>query len=673
MTQPPGQQPPQGGYGVPREPQTPPQAPRQEPPQAQQGPPPQAPQQAQPPAPQAPQSVPQQAPQTPPQAQQPPPQNPPPGYGYPQAAPAPAEPPGQPGYGYPQAPGQAPGPYNQAPGPYNQASGPYAQQPQTPPNQPPQPGPYQQPGPYNQQPGPYGQQPHAQQPNPYAGYPYPGPPVPPATGGGSGRKSKAGVIIAAAVAALLVIAGGVAVFALNGGDDSDSTPAATKSRDPRPTDDPVDRGDGTGGGREADDDLNAGREDGESKVLWLQTNDVDLPRDGAHLFGPWFVGDTVVKAMYKKVVAYSVTDGTEKWSFPTPEKICAGPKKTTADGKIVIGFMNGTGDRADCNQLQMLDLNTGKGGWKTEIAKRGVFDMLDSIDLTISGNTVAAGRTGHADAYRVSDGKHLFGQLPQSCQPYAFASGPDPKRSQLIAVENCPTADIDKGQKQVQALDPATGKAKWTYKLQTNWEADKIFSVDPLVVSLRNEKDNKKWGVVALNADGTVRSQLEGGKDSFTLGCGGLADVFNHDLENCTSVAADAKTLYLATASAEPGDESADGNEVIAFNLDTGKATWRSKAPDGLTMAPLRMDGGNVLVYMEASYNQGSEIATIAPTGGTPKVVQKHPDSTAGIESSFYSSTVAYTDGRFYLLASSVYGGKHDEELEAKTMMVFGD
>ncbi|WP_066948451.1 PQQ-binding-like beta-propeller repeat protein [Streptomyces lushanensis] len=653
MSQPPGQQPPQGGFGAPQDPQQ--EDPQQE--DAQQA----VPQQEAPgqggPRPPAPPPVPSQAqpPQSPPSA--------PPGYGYP----------------------QGPGPYNPGPGPYGQQPGPY--------NSPPQPGGYgrpnpyvqqpgsygQQPGSYGQQPGPYGQQPgpYQPQPGPYGGYPpqqFPGAPVPPPGGGGGGGRggrnffrSTPGIITAAAVALLLI--GGGAWFALggDGGDDGGGAkPTAGKSGDARPSaSESVDQGDGTGGGREEEDDLNAGRKDGESKVLWLRTNDVDLPRNGADVEGPWFVGDTVVKAMYRQIVGYSVADGRKKWTLPLPAEVCSAPVAPTADGKIVIGIKNGTTDRSLCNQLQMVDLKTGEGGWKKEVQESGTFDILTDITLAISGNTVTAARTGNANAYRVSDGKELFGRLPGECQPYAFAGG-----AKLIAAESCPTGDYETTQNQIQELDPATGAARWTYELAKNWEVDKVYSVDPLVVSAKND-DKKSWSVFALHANGTLRSQLAGGKDKFAPRCGGGLVVFGSNLEGCVGVAADASTFYMST---EP-DTSGTGrtNEVVAFSLDTGKAAWRAKAPAGRQMTPLRMEGGKVLVYLDPTYDEGGAVATIAAGGGAPTMLQRHPASTARIESSFYSAELDYVGGRFFVTSGRVSASDDEEEMKTSTMMAFGE
>ncbi len=171
-----------------------------------------------------------------------PPQTPPPPQGAPSTPPPPQGQP-HPGYGYPQQPPTQPGPY---------ASGPYQQ-----------PGPYGQP----QQPGPYGQ--------PGYGYPqqpgFPGAPgTPPGGGSRNPFKGKPLLIAAAAVAVALIVGG--TVWAVSGDDDK-KEPVAEKTDDPKPgksSGAPVNPGDGSGDGGEETEDLNEGRQAGESKVLWYK-------------------------------------------------------------------------------------------------------------------------------------------------------------------------------------------------------------------------------------------------------------------------------------------------------------------------------------------------------------------------------------------------------------------
>ncbi|MER5884647.1 PQQ-binding-like beta-propeller repeat protein [Streptomyces sp. NPDC001941] len=632
MTQPPSQQPPQGGFGAPQDPPPQPGQPPQAPPVPPAAPPappaaqpgyghPQPP--AQPPAP----------PQGPPPAQ--------PGYGYPAgdqpggAQPGYGYPAGaQPGYGYPQAPGQP---------------GPYGHQPTVP---------------MGQAPGPYGQ------PNPYGGHPappqYPGAPTPPG-GGGNPFKGKPGVIVAAAAAALLVVGGGV-WFAVSGDDGKDPKPQAGSSQDAKPTGSAeVDKGDGNGEGRAGNDDLNAGRKAGESKVEWLMKNDVDLPRNGSSVYGPWVVGDTVVKGMYKTLNGYSTADGKQKWSVPLPTELCAAPVAPSASGSLVLGYHDKPGDKGKCTMLQQVDLKTGKPGWKAQVPKANGFFQLSEITLAISGGTVTAAGTNNSYGFSMTDGKQLWGKRPSGqCQPYAFAGGP-----KLIAAASCSTGgDYNKEQHEVSEVDPATGKVKWAYKMPPNVEVDKIYSVSPLIVSgiKRDSANNKQWSIIALTDGGKLRSQLAGGKDKFAPRCGGSFVVLGQNLQDCTGMAADANTFYLATDS---GSVST-ANAVVAFDLNTGKPKWRAAAPAERTMAPVRTDGGNVLVYLQPRYDKGGVLATLAPTGGAPKTLLQNPASTAEIENSFYSPRYVYDNGTFYVASGRVSASNDAEEKETKTMMAFG-
>ncbi|MFI6639309.1 PQQ-binding-like beta-propeller repeat protein [Streptomyces sp. NPDC050504] len=623
MTQPPSQQPPQGGFGAPQDPQ-----------QGTPGAP------AQPPQP----------------------------------------PPAQPGYGYPQAPGQPaqPGPYGQQPpqpGPYAAPAGPYGQQPgqpgpygQQPPTQPGQPGPYGQPPTQPGQPGPYGQPPaqpgygHPQQAN------FPTAPMQPAAGsGGSGSggggpfKGKPAAIIGAALAAVLVIGGGV-YFATSG--DGDDKPEAKKSSTaPKPsrslTDEEIE-GDGQGGnGQEFSDDLNAGRKPGESKVLFLNQNQVDLPNNGAKQLGPWFTDDTVVTATYRTVTGYSVADGKEKWKVPFTVDLCGAPKTATADGKIAVMIKNGATERADCDTIQMIDLKTGKSGWRTKVdRKQGAFDIGGlGESFVISGNTFAVGRINGVSAYSMTDGKQIHRKRAGNCQPEEYAGG-----AKLIAVTACRSADYDTRPIQIEELDPANGKPRWTYRVPTGWKVKKIFSTAPTVVLLENEAQ-KKLRIQVLTERGTVRSTLATGGLHFDQQCG----LFSSGLEGCSGVAADANTFYMATEPDKSG--VARTNKAVAFDLNTGKVKWTAAAPADRLMRPVRTEGGNLVVYVEPTGTEGGTVATIGPSGGAPKAVLQNPGSTSGIERSFFTPVTRYEGGRLFLLSDHVTG---KDDTKEKTIMAFG-
>ncbi|MFD7439347.1 PQQ-binding-like beta-propeller repeat protein [Streptomyces sp. NPDC059861] len=600
MTQPPNQ-PPGGGFGAPQD-QPPgggfgaPQDPRQS---GGFGPP-QDPSQGTPPPPAQP-------------PQPPPPQGPP-----------------QPGYGYPQQPG-----------PYGQ---------------PQQPGPYGTPGPYAQpqQPGPYGRQPGYGYPQPQ----YPGAPgTPPGSGSRNPFRGKPALFVGAAVAALLLIGG--TVYAVTSGDGDDKKPVAGQSDDPKPSasDAPVNPGDGSGDGGADPDDLNEGRKAGEAKVLWYKEAP-DAPGSGADAPGMWVTDKTAVKAAYKELVAYNVGDGNPTWETITfPQEICSVTPGKTADHKIVVAYMNGASDRAKCNQIQLIDLNTGEKGWSGEVADGALFDSALSVELSLTGDTLMVGRSQSGTAYDVRTGRKLFDKKKygDSCFPSAFAGG-----ARLISVASCGAA-TDNEHDEIQELDPRTGKVKWTQAFGKGWRVMRTYSVDPLVVYSTNE-DKDAWNISTLDARGGFRSQVKI-DESFAPECGW--SVLQRDLTGCEGVAADADTLYL------PTEATGGANEIVAINLATGKEKWRVKSPADESMLPLQVEGGKLVAYVQPSYDAGGQIVSVPTTGSShrPTRLLQNPTGAAEVEDSFFSRDIAWVDGRFYISTTRLSG---EDEAKEKLMLAYG-
>ncbi|MCX5377916.1 PQQ-binding-like beta-propeller repeat protein [Streptomyces sp. NBC_00091] len=545
-------------------------------------------------------------------------------------------------------------------------------EPPQPPNQPPTPSGYGHlPGP--PQPGygypPQGANPYAQQqqpptvPQPLAqqggyGFPPPGPgmpPGPPAPGGP--RRRKGAVVVAAAVAGVLVLgAGGYFVF-LGDDESGPKTPVAQGSTpaDPKPSGSPsVDKGDGSGNGSGEQTDLNAGRKPGEGKVLWFKTAKLQGPGAGIQAKGQWVVGDTVVKTLDKSVIAYAVTDGKEKWKLDFRTEVCGLTDQTTGDGKTVMAVKDGEGSSATCNQLKLVDLKTGKEGWTKEVVKENLFDGGNSVALSLTGDTVAVNRLANTSAYRISTGDKLFsGNSPEGCQAGQYAAG----NGKMLGIAMC--LDDDKTT-EVQDADPVTGKKTWSYRLPKGWRVNGVYSVFPTVLDIGN-RDTKERAVIALTADGKKRSSMAA-EGSFEVNCGsGSVD----NLQGCGSSAVDGDTLYLRTTT-----ESGTDNEIVAFDLATGKAKWRHKAGDQRNWHPLKAANGQLTVYRGSVRDEPGEVVTMAAAGGEPKSLLRMPSGPAAkVEGSFITYSLrAYEGGRYITSATSLTGDGKDERL----LMVFG-
>ncbi|GLV89956.1 hypothetical protein Slala04_14100 [Streptomyces lavendulae subsp. lavendulae] len=537
----------------------------------------------------------------------------------------------------PQPPNQPPTPsgYGHLPGPPQQGYG-YPQQGENP---------------YAQQPA-HGQQPYPQQPPTVPAYPAHGlqPPAPGASG--MPPKKKLTLLVAAAVASLLVL-GGVGYVAFGGDDGDPKEPVAQESGDAKPSGSPsVDKGDGSGPGGNQQTDLNAGRKQGEDKVLWLKTTKIDGPGAGVATKGQWVVGDTVAKTVGKTIKGYAVADGKEKWTITFPAEICGMTRRTTDDGKTVVMYADSPSATANCNQIRMVDLKTGKEGWSKEVAKESAFDMFIDPSLAMTGDVVTVNRLTRATAFRISTGEKIFGSPAEGCVPGAYAAG----GGKLIGIATCNDPDMTV---EVQDADPATGKKTWTYRLPKGWKVSRVYAVDPIVLHLTNAS-TKENSIVVLGPDGKQRTTLSG-EGNFSTECSASHD---DTLQGCATAVVDAGTLYLPTKA-----DIGKANEIVAFDLATGKAKWRVPAGEGRTLEPLKAANGQLIAYRRAEPNMGGEVLSVPADGSTPTALLRHPSGlSAPIESSFYSPQVDYADGRFFISTSRLLAQDKDEKL----LMVFG-
>ncbi|MEV8545357.1 PQQ-binding-like beta-propeller repeat protein [Streptomyces sp. NPDC051572] len=573
----------------------------------------------------------------PPQDQ--PPQQPPPGYGHPQA-PGPQ----QPVYGYPQAPQQP-----QAPQP-----------PQGPPQAPP-PGygyPGQQPNPYAQ-PQQQPQQPYGQQPNPYGqqpGYGYPGQPTmplhpQPGQPGGGGRKfgAPAVIITAAVVAIALIVGGGIWYASSSGKKDDDTKKTATAGGSTGGTNGKGGTGGTTSGGKEK---VPA---DPASKVLF----EVPMPKvsDTMVTSGSWLTDKVYAKSGSAEVVGYNRDTGAKQWTIKLPGPVCQATKHTTTDGKTAILYEPAmpTKDKPShgCSQIAAIDLNSGTKLW-TKTANSG--DQAISFEnVTVSANTVAVGSTDGGAAFDISTGKVLWSPKVADCYDAGYGGG-----TKLVAVRRCGT--YDSPTLHIQTIDPVSGKVLSDYKMAEGIEYASIVSTDPLVVAADvGDSAGDGSGISDFfsidNKTGALRSHISAPGKQYAARCDGITRV-----EYCTELAVGNDRLYVPTEEHDgSGDSYSQTNEIVAFDLATGKQTGqRADAGDGYTITPLRMDGSNVIAYKSPPYDKGGQIVSIDGTSFKETKLLENPstETVRGTETTFLPDYAEILYGEGHLYMSAVYADK---------------
>ncbi|MGP4092334.1 outer membrane protein assembly factor BamB family protein, partial [Streptomyces sp. KR55] len=508
------------------------------------------------------------APQSP---QNQPPQQPP-GFGAPQSpqtppppAQQPAQPPqppqGQPGYGYPQAPAAAP---------------------QQPPQGPPQPGygyPGQQPSqsPYGypgQQPNPYGQQP---------GYGYPQQPMHLQAGGpaGGGRKLNAQLlIIVAAVVAIAVIIGGGVWYANSAGDEGKNDTASSSGG----------TGDGKGGtGGSSSKGSEKVPSDPSSKVLFQIPQPEVAKDDSVVVEGSWLTDKVYAKSGIAEIVGYDPDKGTKLWTIPLPGPVCEAGRHVSQDNKTAVLFqpkMPAKNSSEGCSQVAAIDLDTGKKLW-TKTATSG--DQPISFDnVTVSANTVAVGSSSGGAAFDLATGDALWTPKPaDTCYDSGYGGG-----AKLVAVRKC--GSYDARELHIQTIDPKSGKVISEYKMARGIEYASVVSTDPLVVAADvGDSAGDGSGISDFfsidNKTGKLLTRISAPGDNYAAECDGITRI-----EDCSGIAIGNDRLYLPTEEHDGSGEYSRTNEIVVFDLATGKQTGqRADAGDGYTITPLRMDGGN--------------------------------------------------------------------------------
>ncbi|WP_405860290.1 PQQ-binding-like beta-propeller repeat protein [Streptomyces sp. NBC_00090] len=559
------------------------------------------------------------------------------------------QPPQQPGY-TPQQPQQP------------QQPGYTPQQPQQPAHPPQQPG-YspqqpQQPA-YTQPPQQHPwYTPHApQQPvavNPYAPEGYT-PIAPPPRRGRFGGKRKP--LIATVVALLVLVAGGVVYAVTDGFRGGSVTPVATNTPSPSGTPTPS---------RTAavptpqpkriptTEEINAARTPGDA-TAWIVDDRTDLPRRNIKLYDLWIVGDTVVQAVYKRVVAHRLSDGAEVWSVPLPTPVCETPVNPTPDGKIVVVHKSSEAQNGNkCNRLQMIDLKSGKAGWRKQLTETGSMDGTITVQSAVGGGTLAIVQSMKAAAYRVGDGAKLFDipmENPGKCYPANVAGG-----ARLLVSSDCAIGvDRDKGYSQLREIDPRTGKVLWRYRTQPGWKVGKMLSVAPVVfTTYRAVESTENWRVVALGPGGKLRTTIDARPKGFKY-CADAGDS-GGNMQHCKGTAVGKDTVYLGGT-----------DRVGGYDLTTGKLVWGVKSGDS-TLYPLRAEGGAfALVYEAASSKRPGGVIRFGPGGAdTKKQVLQHPGSARATESGMFVGNLAYANGRIVITPWGVNGD--DAQHEARML-----
>ncbi|MBT2542641.1 PQQ-binding-like beta-propeller repeat protein [Streptomyces sp. ISL-44] len=555
---------------------------------------------------------------TPPPPSQPPsggfgaPQDPAPG-GFapppPSMPPAPPQqPPAQPAYGYPQQPGAGYG---------------YPQQPGTPP-------------PF----GPPTTPMHTAQP-PAGG-----------SGGGGNDVRNQLMIVGAALLAIVLIVGGGFWYVSGDGDGKKDTADGGPAK---PGDDKAQAG---AGGTEK---VPANTK---SKVLLNQPS--PTPDEMVQVPGSWLTDSTYVKSDVFKIVGYNLVDGGKKWEVPLPGEICgATPHVTDKKSAVIFRPTKATPEvkYPPCTEVGVIDLEAGKLLWTGNAKSATSGDKpVQYNEVTLSGQTVAAGGTSGGAAWNLTDGKSLW--LPKTdaegCYDAGYAGG-----EALAVMRKC--GKSGNPSLYAQVLDPATGAPQSSYKLSAGIDYASIVSTKPLIVAADVGKTAKNASGVSdlfvVDAAGQLKARI-------SLSSGTFGGECETEVERCSGMVIGNGKLYLPSYEHQGQDPYGKTNELLSFDLETGKQT-NDAAPAGERhkLFPLRMDGSNIIAYKEPPYDKGGQIVSIDGKTMKETVLMENPSdkTTQRIETAYLVGhhEYRYHNGKLFIARVTVkkpYSATSDPE-----------
>ncbi|WP_329195883.1 MULTISPECIES: outer membrane protein assembly factor BamB family protein [unclassified Streptomyces] len=575
----------------------------------------------------------------------------------------PPPPPNQPppgGYGTPPPPNQPPpGGYGTPPPPNQPPQGGYGTPPPVPPVPPTVP----------QQPAaaPPGQPSYGYPPQASAGYGYPqqqaaGFPTAPhqAVGqggaGGGDKRTQLMIVGAALLAIVLIISGGFwYVSGQDGGGGAQPTANGSPSGNTGNN-----KGPAPSGGTE--------KVPANTKSRTLVNVPSPAPDDVVSVDGSWLTDTTYVKSDVAKVVGYNLVDGGKKWEIPLPAQIC-GATKHVSGNKTAILFQEGMASESNkyprCTQVGVIDLDAGKLVWSGTAKSQTNGDKpVPFTEVTVSGQTVAAGGLGGGAAWNLADGASLWTPKPdaEGCYDLGYAGG-----EALAVLRKCgrdPNVTL-----YAQALDPATGAPKASYKLAPGIEWAGIISTKPLIVAANVGNTAKNATNVSdlfvIDDAGQLKSRIGLSSGNYGPDCPAT------EVEQCTGMVVGNGKVYLPTYEHQGAAGSIGRtNELVSFDLETGKGTTdRADAGERYTMYPLRMDGSNIIAYKEPPYDGGGQIVSIDGKTMKQTVLMQNPSDKAvhSAETQFVvdHAEFRYHNGHLFIARTMVrkpYGSAGDPE-----------
>ena len=345
------------------------------------------------------------------------------------------------------------------------------------------------------------------------------------------------------------------------------------------------------------------------KMAFRFSVDDMTPGEHYEMPGMWATGKILAKGINKTVVGLAIgTDaspGDERWKLPLDGPICGYTRHVTGENRTAVLYRAGTGEHALCNHVAFFDLDDGRAIWKSDFpsspygdspgtAKDG--DDQDTPSVTLTHGTVVVTWGGGTDAYGMDTGERRWRTTADgACQDMGAAGG-----GALIVREQCwndddslPVDSLERLAYKARKVDPANGRALWTYSAAKGIRDLDIPSADPPVLAVEAGEIGISE-MLSLDAKGDHRATIRLQNGTYEGEC-------SYDdylvVDDCPTIAVGDGQVFVR--SKETGDK-ANANWVIGFDLATGDTTRKFDSGPGSLLYPVRMSGDRLLAVRES-------------------------------------------------------------------------
>ncbi|RSD09205.1 hypothetical protein [Amycolatopsis eburnea] len=383
-------------------------------------------------------------------------------------------------------------------------------------------------------------------------------------------------------------------------------------------------GGGSGGGTAADQDYDATvREHGAAEVAWRVAQ--GGAADQAVANGAWLTGEHLVRRLPGRVVAYDLSSGDEAWAFPLddpPKDNCKSSREQSGNRVALLRSVgegqprtkSRAGTPGGCGKLTVLDLGTGKEVFTADLAPDADKKLPDTMARPVLTADRVVVDTAPGRVFDLAGGA----EVPV---PPAFAGCTAPSLGLfgdvLLADSTCPgnTEDRDHKNDELRTLRAydANFALKWEWKTPKDDKGEPlpvrgVLSVDPLVVEVGHSGHETRLLAVdpASGAAKPFAAYKTDTRGEFKYACAGQG------LRDCPAAKVVGGKVILSTSPVQvnPGDPDAGGaqatefrNELVALDIATGDAAWRTGKVAGRALAMVPTDDNRLIAFQPENPN----------------------------------------------------------------------